>query len=77
MMKSNIIQDNWNKLTYLEKQVLTHIYDKREITSNHVGKLINRSKPTTVKLLNKLIDMKLIEWTDTSKTDMHGKYIIR
>lgn len=29
-----------------------------------------------VKLLNKLMDMKLIEWTGTKKTDSYGKYII-
>lgn len=76
MMKSENIPDNWNKLNYLEKIVLSVIYDKGEITSEEAAKLMERSKPTVVKLLNKLIDMKLIEWTGTSKKDNHGKYII-
>ena len=77
MMKVNIIQDSWNNLNYLEKQILTTIYDKGEITSDEATKLINRSKPTVIKLLNKLIDLNIIEWTGTSKNDPHGSYIIK
>lgn len=77
MMKVDSIQGSWNNLNYLERQILTTIYDKGEITSEEVTKLISRSKPTAVKLLNKLMDLKLIEWTGTSKTDPHGRYIIK
>lgn len=77
MMKVDNIQDSWDNLNYLERQVLATIYDKGEITSEEATKLIKRSKPTAVKLLNKLIDLKLIEWTGTSKTDPHGRYVIR
>lgn len=57
--------------------MLLAIYDKGEITSEEVTKVINRGKTTAVKLLNKLLDMKLIEWTGTSKTDTYGRYIIK
>ena len=77
MLKNNVIQDNWKNLNYLEKQVLTTIFDKGEISSEETAKMINRSKPTAVKLLNKLIDLKLIEWNGTSKSDTKGKYIIK
>ena len=77
MLKDNSIQDNWKNLNYLERKVLSIIYDKGEISSGETAKVIQRSKPTAVKLLNKLIDLKLIEWTGTSKSDTQGKYIIR
>jgi hypothetical protein len=55
------------------------IYDKieGEIFSEETAKIINRSKPIAVKLLNTLIDLKLIEWTGTSKFYTQGKYIIK
>ena len=76
MLKNQKIQEAWNSLNLVERNILTAIFDKGEITSGEVAKLINRSKPTAVKLLNKLMDMKLIEWTGTNKTDSYGKYII-
>lgn len=39
-------------------------------------KIIDRGKITTVKLLNKLMDLSLVEWIGTSKADTHGKYIM-
>lgn len=77
MLKDNTIQNKWKNLNYLERQVLTTIFDKGEINSEETAKIINRSKPTAVKLLNKLIDLKLIEWTGTSKSDTKGRYIIK
>src|SRR5699024_9599919 len=77
MLKDNTIQDKWKNLNYLERQVITTIFDKGEINSEETAKIINRSKPTAVKLLNKLIDLKLIEWTGTSKSDTKGRYIIK
>lgn len=77
MLKDNIIQDKWQDLNYLEKQVLTTIFDKGEINSEETAKLINRGKTTAVKLLNRLKDLNLIEWNGTSKFDTKGKYIIK
>ena len=77
MLKSESIQYNWDDLNYAEKQILQVIYDKGEITSDEASKIINRGKTTTVKLLNRLKEKKLIEWTGTSKSDNKGKYIIK
>ena len=77
MLKDNTIQDKWEDLNYLEKQILTTIFDKGEISSEETAKIINRGKTTAVKLLNKLVDMSLIVWTGTSKQDSKGKYIIK
>ena len=53
------------------------IYDQGSITSEETAKMIDRDKTTAVKLLNKLMDMKLIEWIGTSKSDIKGNYILR
>lgn len=55
-----------------KRQVLQAIYDKGEVTSDDVSKIINRGKTTAVKLLNGLQEKKLIEWTGTSKSDNKG-----
>ncbi|MBO5477764.1 MAG: hypothetical protein J6A15_08445 [Clostridia bacterium] len=73
----NKINCNALVLNYLEKQVLTTIFDKGEINSEETAKLINRGKTTAVKLLNRLKDLNLIEWNGTSKFDTKGKYIIK
>lgn len=77
MLKDSTIQDKWEDLNYLEKQVLTTIFDKVEISSEETTKIINRGKTTAVKMLNKLVDMNLIVWTGTSKFDNKGKYILK
>lgn len=77
MLKDNTIQNKWEKLNYLEKQVLTSIFDKGEISSEEAAKIINRGKTTAVKMLNKLVDMDLIVWTGTAKSDNKGRYIMK
>lgn len=77
MFKDSTIQDKWENLNYLEKQVLTTIFDKGKINSEETAKIINRGKTTAVKLLNKLVEMDLIVWTGTSKFDNKGKYILK
>ncbi len=77
MMKNNDINKIWSDLNYLEQKVMQAIYDKGEVTSEEVAKLIERKKTTSVKLLNRLISLNLIVWTGTHKSDKHGKYIIK
>lgn len=77
MLKNHNIQMIWNDLNFLERKVLMSIFDKGEITSEETSKLIDRSKPTAVKILNKFIDLNLIVWTGTNKSDTKGKYIIK
>lgn len=72
--KINVV---WNELSYQEKKVLQTIYEKGFITSMEVAKMIERSKPTAVKLLNKLIDRDLIVWTGTDKRDGYGNYVMK
>ena len=77
LKKSNAIKEKWKLLNYPERQVLQFISDKGEATSEDVSRIINRGKTTSVKLLNRLLDLDLIVWTGTSKKDTHGKYIMK
>lgn len=77
LLKNDIIQKTWEGLNYLEKQIITTIFDKGEINSEEASRIINRGKTTAVKMLNKLVDKKLIVWTGTSKFDNKGKYIMK
>ena len=77
MLKNNYIQEMWRKLNFLEKKILIAIFDKGEISSEEAAKMIDRGKTTAVKMLNKLVDMNLIVWTGTSKSDNKGRYIMK
>ena len=77
MLKINNIQNEWKNLNYLERQLLIAIFDKGEINSEEASKVINRGKTTAIKMLNKLIDVGLVEWTGTHKSDIKGRYIIK
>ena len=74
LKKSVAVKEKWNQLNYAERQVLQVINDKGEVTSEDVSKIIDRGKTTAIKLLNKLIDLDLIVWTGTSKSDSYGRY---
>ena len=76
LLRDDNFRNNWNELSVIEKKVLTAINDQGGITSEEVAKIINRSKPTAVKMLNKFVSMNFIVWTGTNKYDAFGKYII-
>ena len=77
ILKNTKIKEKWESLNSQQQKVLQAIYDKGEITSEEVAEIIDRKKNAAVRLLNKLIDEKLIVWTGTSKNDKYGKYIIK
>lgn len=76
MLKDNYILDKWNNLNHQEQKVIKAVYDKGFITSEETAVLIERGKTTAVKMLNKLVDMKLLVWTGTAKADNKGNYIL-
>ena len=47
------------------------------MTREEVSSIIGRSKTTTISLLNRLIDKKIIAWTGAIKNDNFGKYIFK
>ena len=70
-------KNEYKNLNYLERHLLIAIFDKGEINSEEASKVINRGKTTAIKMLNKLIDVGLVEWTGTHKSDIKGRYIIK
>lgn len=77
MLKNPMLKDIWKALNLQEQNVLKAIYGKGGITSVEVASIIGKGKTTAVKLLNKLIDLNLIVWDGTNKSDTHGKYIMK
>lgn len=71
------IEAVWNELSYIEQKAIEYIMENDGATREEISNLIGRAKTSTVNLLNKLVDMRLIAWTGTSKKDVYGKYIIR
>ncbi len=71
------LKNMWNDLSYLEQQIIEFIMGRNGATREEISVVIGRSKTTTVNLLNRLIDMKLIIWTGTNKNDSYGKYVIK
>ena len=67
----------WNELSFLEQNVLEFIVNNNGATREEASSIIGRSKTTTISLLNRLIDKKIIVWTGTSKKDKFGKYILK
>ena len=67
----------WDKLTDREKIILQEIFNKKEVTSVDVAKVISKSKITAVRTLNKLIEKDLIEWTGNNMSDRTGKYKLK
>lgn len=77
LLKNSEISQNWNNLSYPEQLILQYMHDKGDITSGEASEIIDKGKTTTIKVLNNLIELKLIVWTGTSKTDTSGKYILK
>jgi ATP-dependent DNA helicase RecG len=71
------LKDIWDDLSYPEQQTIEYILNNNGATSTAVASLIGRGKTSTVALLNRLIDKKIIIWTGTTKTDSQGMYIIK
>lgn len=67
----------WDKLTDREKIILQEIFNRKEVTSVDVAKIISKSKITAVRTLNKLIEKDLIEWTGNNMSDRTGKYKLK
>lgn len=77
MLKNKEVSEIWDTLKLPEKKVLKAIYDKGGITASEVSEIIDRGRTTSVKMLNKLIEMNLIEYDGTSSRDPYGKYVYK
>lgn len=77
LLKEKNISREWDKLTIMEQNILQFIYDKGMVSTSQVENYIDRSRPTALRLLNKLENQELIEWIGSSTTDPKRKYRIK
>lgn len=74
LLKDSKISSKWEELNAMEKRVLQIIYDKQEVKTTEISKIIERDKRTVQRVLKKLVDNRLIEWFGTSIKDPNKVY---
>ena len=77
LLKEDNIRNNWEELNVLEQKVLQYIYDKGEVSNKEICEYIDRTRRTTIRILNKLEEKELIEWIGTSVSDPKKVYIVK
>lgn len=65
------------ELNVLEQKVLQYIYDKGEVTNKEICEYIDRTRRTTIRILNRLEEKNLIEWIGTSVSDPKKVYTVK
>ena len=77
LLKNDSLNENWNGLNELEKQIIQAIHDRGKMTTSEIAELINRDRKTVQRKLKKLQDLELITWIGTSIKDPKKVYIIK
>ena len=77
LLKEDDIRDNWEELNVLEQKVLQYIYDKGEVSNKEICEYIDRTRRTTIRILNRLEEKNLIEWIGTSVSDPKKVYTVK
>ena len=77
MLKNDSLNNKWEGLNELEKQMIQAIHDRGKMTTSELADLINRDRKTVQRKLKKLQDLKLITWIGTSIKDPKKVYVIK
>lgn len=77
LLKSPVINKEWNDLNPIEQLIIQGIHDKGEMSMKELITLTGRSKPTVLKMLDNLKRKGLIEWYGTNQNDPQAKYKIK
>lgn len=77
LRKDDRINEIWEKLTPLKKDVIQYISTKGTVGTTDLMKYTNRSKSTIIRMLKEFEDMNLIEWIGTNEFDPKKKYRIK
>lgn len=77
LRKDYRINDVWESLTPLKKDIIQYISTKGTIGTSDLIKYTNRSKNTILKILKEFENMDLIEWVGTNEFDPMKKYRIK
>lgn len=77
LLKNDALNDKWEGLNELEKQMIQAIHDRGKMTTSELATLISRDRKTVQRKLKKLQDLNLITWVGTSIKDPKRVYIIK
>lgn len=77
MLKKDSLNEKWNGLNEMEKQMVQAIHDRGKMTTLELSELISRDRRTVQRKLKKLQDMEIITWIGTSNKDPKKVYVIK
>ena len=77
LLKNTIVNDKWNELNELEKQIVSAIHDRGKMTTSELSELTSRDRKTVQRKLKKLQDLGIIKWIGTSIKDPQKVYMIK
>lgn len=77
LLKNDSLNDKWEGLNELEKQIIQAIHDRGKMTTSELAELILRDRKTVQRKLKKLQDLELITWIGTSVKDPKKVYVIK
>lgn len=77
LQKNEIIKNNWDSLSSVEKDILRFINDRSQATTTELTKYTGRSRNTVLSYLRKLESLEIIEWIGTSNHDPKKKFIFK
>lgn len=77
MLKNDSLNEKWEGLNEMEKQMVQAIHDRGKMTTSELSELISRDRRTVQRKVKKLQDMEIITWIGTSNKDPKKVYIIK
>ena len=77
LLKNDSLNDKWEGLNELEKQMIQAIHDRGKMTTSELAELMSRDRKTVQRKLKKLQDLELITWIGTSIKDPKKVYVIK
>lgn len=77
LLKKDLLNDKWEGLNELEKQIIQAIHDRGKMTTSELAELILRDRKTVQRKLKQLQDLGLVTWIGTSVKDPKKVYVIK
>lgn len=77
LLKNDYLNDKWQGLNEMEKQIIQAIHDRGKMTTLEISELISRDRRTVQRKLKELQDLELITWIGTSPKDPKKVYVIK
>lgn len=77
MLKNDSLNEKWEGLNEMEKQMVQAIHDRGKMTTSELSELISRDRRTVQRKVKKLQDLDIITWIGTSNKDPKKVYVIK